>query len=75
MRPSRPVVHKIGVGLLLFFDSICTLAVSFNVCMDVVGTTTPNLRLIIAPLAVSIITTYLCASIAQMFLCNLFYIL
>ncbi|KAJ7511997.1 hypothetical protein B0H11DRAFT_2268910 [Mycena galericulata] len=75
LRPSRPLVHRIGVWLLLFFDTICTLAICINVSLSVLDVKTTNYRLILAPISVVIMTTYASASIAQMFLCNLFYVL
>ncbi|KAJ7144467.1 hypothetical protein C8R44DRAFT_865385 [Mycena epipterygia] len=73
--PSRPFIHKICVAGLIFCDTICALAVCVDVTMAVVGIHTPNIRLILTPLFTAIITTYLAASIAQGFLCNLYRIL
>ncbi|KAJ7779811.1 hypothetical protein B0H16DRAFT_726302 [Mycena metata] len=75
-RPSRPLVHKIAVGMLVFFDTVCTVAISIDTALDVMPpkvSTDPHL--VLAPLTVSIIATYVSAAIAQLFLCNLFYIL
>ncbi|KAJ6534193.1 hypothetical protein B0H19DRAFT_1271921 [Mycena capillaripes] len=74
-RPSRPLAHKVAVGILLGFDGVCTLAISVDVCLAVVRTSTKNFRAVLAPLSVAIITTYVSAVVTQLFLCNLFYIL
>ncbi|KAJ7802377.1 hypothetical protein B0H14DRAFT_2614364 [Mycena olivaceomarginata] len=72
---TRPRTHKAGVAALVFFDTVCTLAISFNVCIAVVKPTTLSLRLFVLPLSMQIITTYISAAIAELFLCNLFYVL
>lgn len=74
-RPSRPFLHKLAVGLLVFVDGFCTLSISFNVCMAVVPTyfTTMNLRLVSLPIATEVLATNVSAGITQLFLCNLFY--
>ncbi|KAJ7843736.1 hypothetical protein B0H14DRAFT_3455913 [Mycena olivaceomarginata] len=74
-RSTRPRTHKAGVAALVFFDTVCTLAISFNVCIAVVKPTTLSLRLFVLPLSMQIITTYISAAIAELFLCNLFYVL
>ncbi|KAJ7930952.1 hypothetical protein B0H13DRAFT_2651662 [Mycena leptocephala] len=76
-RPSRPLAHKIGVGVLVFFDTVCTVAVGFDVCLAVLHppVTPANPRLLFTPLAVEIIATYVSSVISQLFLCNLLYIL
>ncbi|KAJ7133452.1 hypothetical protein C8R44DRAFT_772454 [Mycena epipterygia] len=73
-RPSRPLIHKIGVGALVFFDTLCTLASFFEVVLSVI--TFPNDLLaveLLKPLAATIFTTYAAASIEQAFLCNLYF--
>ncbi|KAJ7116576.1 hypothetical protein C8R44DRAFT_739273 [Mycena epipterygia] len=73
-RPSRPLIHKIGVGALVFFDTLCTLATSIEVVLSVI--TFPNdlgSVQLLKPLAAVIFTTYAVASIEQAFLCNLYY--
>ncbi|KAJ7171508.1 hypothetical protein C8R46DRAFT_1190783 [Mycena filopes] len=75
-RPTRPLYHKIGVGLLVFFDTVCTVAIGFDVVLAALPTPpSTNLHLLLTPLAVTIVTTYISAAIAQLFLSNLFYIL
>lgn len=73
-RLTRPMTHRIGVSILVFADTVCTLAIGFDVVLVVLPITT-NARLSDAPLAVIIMTTYLSSVIAQLFLCNLFYLL
>ncbi|KAJ7495288.1 hypothetical protein FB451DRAFT_1477943 [Mycena latifolia] len=73
-RPARPLVHKIGVSALIFFDSVCTVSTCTGVGLAVAGFQVSDLALL-APVAVGIMSTYISASIAQMFLCNLYYIL
>ncbi|KAJ7752381.1 hypothetical protein B0H16DRAFT_1691110 [Mycena metata] len=72
-RLARPLVHRIGVGILVFADSVCTLAISFDVCFTVMPSITTNARLLAAPLSVIIMFTYVSSVIAQLFLCNVFY--
>ncbi|KAJ6537002.1 hypothetical protein B0H19DRAFT_1182351 [Mycena capillaripes] len=74
-RPSRPLVHKIGVATLIVFDTVCTVAIGFGVCMAALRLPITNLALFLSPLATQIITTYISAVIAQLFLCNLLFIL
>ncbi|KAF7342449.1 hypothetical protein MVEN_01834100 [Mycena venus] len=74
-RPSRPLIHKIGVAVLVFFDSVCTVAGGVGVCLAVVRSPITNLRLLLSPLATQIFTTYVSAVISQLFLSNLFYVL
>ncbi|KAJ7268222.1 hypothetical protein B0H12DRAFT_1097553 [Mycena haematopus] len=71
-RSSRPLVHRIGVGLMLLFDTICTLAVGFDLCLTMEASVV-NLRVLLTPLVVQIITTYATSVVAQLFLCNLLY--
>ncbi|KAJ7061312.1 hypothetical protein C8F01DRAFT_160868 [Mycena amicta] len=76
-RPSRPRLHKIAVSIMVLADTICTLGMCINGIMTAVGIppTAENLRLLLTPLSSGIITTYVSATIEQLFLCNLFYIL
>ncbi|KAJ6502689.1 hypothetical protein C8R47DRAFT_1316698 [Mycena vitilis] len=74
-RPSRPLVHKIGVALLVFADTVCTLAISIDVCLAVLRLPIENPRLLVVPTTVEIMSTYISAVVAQLFLCNLFYVL
>ncbi|KAF7349019.1 hypothetical protein MVEN_01423100 [Mycena venus] len=73
-RPSRPFLHKLAVGLLVFMDGFCTLSISFSVCLAAVPTNfTTNLRLLFLPIATEILATNVSAGITQLFLCNLFH--
>ncbi|KAJ7034266.1 hypothetical protein C8F04DRAFT_1234333 [Mycena alexandri] len=74
-RLSRPMVHRIGVGILVFADTVCTLAIGFDVGLTILPDVTTNARFLAAPLTVIIMTTYISSIIAQLFLCNLFYVL
>ncbi|KAJ7200307.1 hypothetical protein GGX14DRAFT_466605 [Mycena pura] len=74
-RPSRPRLHRIAVGVLVFADTVGTSFNNIDVCMVVVGTMPKNARLGLAPLATLIMATYISATIAQLFLCNLFHVL
>ncbi|KAJ7860119.1 hypothetical protein B0H14DRAFT_3446307 [Mycena olivaceomarginata] len=73
-RRSRPWVHKIGVLALILADGACVIAVSFNVCNNVTGAFR-NPHYFVAPIAAQIMTTYVSAVIAQLFFCNIFYML
>ncbi|KAJ7473167.1 hypothetical protein B0H11DRAFT_1343383 [Mycena galericulata] len=83
-RPARPLAHKIGVGVLVTFDTICTLAGGFDAVWSVVrnlqtDTSLPlgvlTTRLLLTPLAIEIVATYTSSVISQLFLCNLSYML
>ncbi|KAJ7440521.1 hypothetical protein B0H11DRAFT_2099422 [Mycena galericulata] len=74
-RPSRPWVYKTGVGILIFFDTVCTLAICFDVALDVAGSSVKNVRLLLAPLATQIFATYVSSVISQLFLTNMLYTL
>jgi hypothetical protein len=76
-RPSRTRVHRMAVGVMIFFDTLCTVVISINICMAVLGFPMANLqsRLLLAPLAMQIFTTYVSSVVSQLFLCNLFYLL
>ncbi|KAF7339097.1 hypothetical protein MVEN_01986200 [Mycena venus] len=75
-RPSsRPLSNKFCVLGLLFFDTIATAGSFVNVIMALGGIVTFDLRNILAPTAVGILTTFATAAIAQTFLCYMFYTL
>ncbi|KAJ7033570.1 hypothetical protein C8F04DRAFT_1234750 [Mycena alexandri] len=75
-RPSsRPLSNKLCVLGLLFFDTIATAGSFVNVIMALGGIMTFELRNILAPTAVGILTTFATAAIAQTFLCYMFYVL
>jgi len=75
--PSRPLLHKVAVAVLVFFDTVCTVAVGFEVCLAVLRLPPTilmtNLRLLLMPFAIKVITTYVSSVISQLFLCNLFH--
>ncbi|KAF7375607.1 hypothetical protein MSAN_00449500 [Mycena sanguinolenta] len=79
-RPARPLIHKIGVGLLVFADTVCTGAVLFDVCL-VIGVggidfwSHKSFMIATIALVLQIIPTYLSAAISQLFLTNLFVVL
>ncbi|KAJ7274070.1 hypothetical protein C8J57DRAFT_251439 [Mycena rebaudengoi] len=75
-RSSRPLIHKIGVGAMVFFDTLCTMAICgalFLTYLQTVGRATFTATLF--PVSATIITTYASASIEQLFLCHLYFIL
>nr|GAT53073.1 predicted protein [Mycena chlorophos] len=75
-RPCRPRLHKTAVGIMLTADTLCTVALCVNVAVRAVVVSTPeNAQRALAPFSVTIFTTYISATIEQLFLCNLFYLL
>ncbi|KAJ6551937.1 hypothetical protein B0H19DRAFT_1159407 [Mycena capillaripes] len=73
---SRPLLHRVGVGAMFLFDTICTFAVCARVYMvalvfpcqsDVFS------RSALSLLSVILFTTYATASIEQLFLCYLYF--
>ncbi|KAJ7477998.1 hypothetical protein B0H11DRAFT_1285633 [Mycena galericulata] len=74
-RLARPAAHKIGVGVLVFFDSVCTLAVALDICVSVAAPGVTNPRLLLAPLATQVFATYVSSVVSQLFLTNLLYTL
>ncbi|KAF7345459.1 hypothetical protein MVEN_01564000 [Mycena venus] len=72
-RPSRPLINKIGIGLMVLADTVCTLAICFEVGLAIVPAQ-ENFPFIIA-LAIQIIATYISAVIMQLNFCHLFYVL
>ncbi|KAF7368373.1 hypothetical protein MVEN_00159000 [Mycena venus] len=77
MRPSRPLAHRIAVGVMLLADSVCTISTSTDVCLAVTRTpqTSINVRLIFGPMVVTIFATAMSSVVAQLFLCNLLHAL
>lgn len=73
MRPSRPLAHRIAVGVMLFADSACTISISMDVCLAVLRTplTPTTFRLIFEPMVVTIFATAMSSVVAQLFLCRL----
>nr|GAT48346.1 predicted protein [Mycena chlorophos] len=75
-RRGRPLAHRIGIGLILFFDTICTgtanayvfiMFLSFFGRASVFGFEIGN--------AIQMMLTYSTAVVEQLFLCHLFFIL
>lgn len=64
---------KIGVGIMILADTICTLAICFEVGLAIVPT--QEQFHFVEALAVKIITTYITTAITQLSFCNLYYIL
>ncbi|KAJ7891090.1 hypothetical protein B0H13DRAFT_2665875 [Mycena leptocephala] len=71
-RPNRPLVHKIGVGLMVLADTACTAAVGVDVIMAALQL---PFQSVFAPLAIQILMTYISSVVSQLFLSNLFYLL
>ncbi|KAJ7217432.1 hypothetical protein C8J57DRAFT_1553959 [Mycena rebaudengoi] len=73
-RPSsRPLSNQLCVFGLLFFDTIATAGSFINVVMALGGIVTFDLRNILSPTVVGILTAFATAAIAQTFLCYMFY--
>ncbi|KAJ7105059.1 hypothetical protein C8R43DRAFT_1047029 [Mycena crocata] len=75
-RGSRPLPHKIGVGAMFLFDTLCTMAVNANVFLTFqlfFGKGSPTSLSI--PTTLTIFFTYLTAACEQFFLCHLYFIL
>ncbi|KAF7349586.1 hypothetical protein MSAN_01683900 [Mycena sanguinolenta] len=70
---SRSLSNKLCVFSLLFFDTLATAGSFVNVIMALGGIVTFDLRSILAPTAVGILTTFATAAITQTFLCYMFY--
>ncbi|KAJ6531379.1 hypothetical protein DFH09DRAFT_139498 [Mycena vulgaris] len=77
-RTSRPLLHRIGVGAILAFDAVCTGAICAEVYTHILVFpceaqvfTDSTLR----PLAVILFSTYATASLEQLFLCALYFVL
>ncbi|KAJ7464736.1 hypothetical protein B0H11DRAFT_2285004, partial [Mycena galericulata] len=75
-RSSRPLPHKIGVGALILFDTLCTMAIDANVMATFLlfFGKEPFSSLSI-PTSAILFMTYSSASVEQLFLCQLYFIL
>ncbi|KAK7022162.1 hypothetical protein R3P38DRAFT_2959722 [Favolaschia claudopus] len=72
----RPVPHKIGIGAMLLFDTICTIAVDAQVFVTfLIFIGKEPLESLKVPASLSIFFTYCTAVIEQLFLCHLYFIL
>ncbi|KAJ7143632.1 hypothetical protein C8R43DRAFT_570812 [Mycena crocata] len=75
-RCSRPLPHRIGVGALVLFDTLCTITVNANVFMTFLCLLGKKaLTSLSIPTSVMIFLTYLTATCEQLFLCQLYFIL
>ncbi|KAJ7240386.1 hypothetical protein B0H12DRAFT_1326430 [Mycena haematopus] len=77
--PSKPLFHRISVGAILAFDTVCTFAIYIRVYLVVLVIPCQShglfVRSSLQTLAVIIFTTYSTASIEQLFLCYLYFTL
>ncbi|KAJ7490677.1 hypothetical protein FB451DRAFT_1220768 [Mycena latifolia] len=73
---SRRLIHKIGVGAMVLFDTLCTLATCFEVQLSlIVFPDNLDSVVLLKPLAALLYTTYAAALVEQYFLCNLYFLL
>lgn len=72
----RPLPHKIGVGAMILFDTLCTMSVDANVLITFLSFfgKEPFFALSI-PTSFNILMTYFTAVIVQFFLCHLYFIM
>ncbi|KAJ6508265.1 hypothetical protein C8R45DRAFT_966773 [Mycena sanguinolenta] len=72
----RPLPHKIGVGAMIFFDTLCTMSLDaevFTTFLVFVGQ--DGFAALATPTALTIFFTYSTAIIEQLFLCHLYFII
>jgi hypothetical protein len=76
LRPNRPLLYRVGVGALIFFDTICTLTICINACLVALDLT-PNAHSVAlqSPMAITVFSTFLSAAVEQAILCHLFFTL
>jgi hypothetical protein len=76
LRPNRPLLYRVGVGALIFFDTICTLTICINACFLALDLT-PNSHSVAlqSPMAIIVFLTFLSAAVEQAILCHLFFTL
>ncbi|KAJ7896417.1 hypothetical protein B0H14DRAFT_2679308 [Mycena olivaceomarginata] len=76
LRPNRPLLYKVGVGALIFFDTICTLTICINACFVALDLT-PNAHSVAlqSPMSIILFSTFLSAAVEQAILCHLFFTL
>ncbi|KAF7348897.1 hypothetical protein MVEN_01409900 [Mycena venus] len=75
-RSSRSLLHKIGVGGMFAFDTICTAAISvrvYNVFLLFPLNVQPHNSSITNTIGVILLSTYGTASLQQLFLCCLYF--
>jgi hypothetical protein len=71
-RPNRPFIYKLGVGALIFFDTVCTLTICVNLCVVILQVKGDPVALL-APTSLAIFMTYCSAAVEQAILCHLFF--
>ncbi|KAF8215052.1 hypothetical protein K438DRAFT_2008534 [Mycena galopus ATCC 62051] len=72
----RPLQHKIGVGAIIFFDTLCTISINVDVFATfLVFIQKESPVALLAPSALTILFTYSTAVIEQFFLCHLYFII
>ncbi|KAJ7060105.1 hypothetical protein C8F01DRAFT_1144009 [Mycena amicta] len=71
-RPNRPFFYKLGVGALIFFDTVCTLTICVNLCLFVLRIKGNPVALLV-PTSLIILMTYCSAAVEQAILCHLFF--
>ncbi|KAF7348200.1 hypothetical protein MSAN_01773100 [Mycena sanguinolenta] len=72
----RPLPHKIGVGAMIFFDTLCTISFDvevFTTFLLFIGQ--DSFKAFTTPAALTIFFTYSTAIIEQLFLCHLYFII
>ncbi|KAJ7704984.1 hypothetical protein B0H17DRAFT_1302009, partial [Mycena rosella] len=75
-RRSRPLSNKIGVGVMVLADTLCTAATCIDVQLSlVVLPDNPFSSQLLKPLAAVIYTTYITAVIEQFFMIRMFFLL
>ncbi|KAK7031698.1 hypothetical protein R3P38DRAFT_824996 [Favolaschia claudopus] len=73
LRPTRPIMNRLGIVIMVLSDTICTGAICAEVVLDLVPQPEP-LRFITA-LSIKIVTTYITAAIVQLSFSYLFFVL
>ncbi|KAJ7017887.1 hypothetical protein C8F04DRAFT_1153751 [Mycena alexandri] len=75
-RSARPLPHKIGVGAMVFFDTLCTMSVDANILITFLSFFgKESFAALLVPTSTTIFLTYLTAIVEQLFLCHLYFIL
>ncbi|KAJ7152031.1 hypothetical protein C8R46DRAFT_483472 [Mycena filopes] len=71
-RPNRPFLYRIGVGALIFFDTVGTLTICVNLCLVLLRIGGDQVALL-SPTSLAIFMTYLSAAVEQAILCHLYF--
>ncbi|KAJ7069323.1 hypothetical protein C8F01DRAFT_512176 [Mycena amicta] len=76
-RRGRPLGHRIGVGAMLVFDTICTGAINGTVFITFLALFGKETQFFVfgASTTLSILMTYSTAAVEQLFLCHLYFVL